>query len=45
MPDEAFRVTTNVPPNLSAGKYLIVAVLDSGPGQALKVAELETVLK
>lgn len=45
MPNDAFRVTTDVPATLSAGKYLIVAVLDSGPGQALKVAELETVLK
>lgn len=45
MPNEAFRVTSTVPASLSAGKYLIVAVLDSGPGQALKVAELETVLK
>lgn len=45
MPKEAFRITANVPPSLSAGKYLVVAVLDSGPSQALKVAELEAVLK
>ncbi|GAB3343073.1 hypothetical protein GCM10027299_58470 [Larkinella ripae] len=45
MPKDRFRVMADVPPTLSAGKYLIVAVLDSGPGQSLKVAELETVLK
>ncbi|UFH57003.1 hypothetical protein [Spirosoma sp. KNUC1025] len=45
MPKDTFRVTASVPSKLSAGKYLIVAVLDSGPSQALKVAELETVLK
>jgi hypothetical protein len=45
MPNDSFQVAASVPATLSAGKYLIVAVLDSGPGQALKVAELETVLK
>ncbi|GAB3921953.1 hypothetical protein GCM10028804_18630 [Larkinella terrae] len=45
MPQDKFKVVAEVPRNLSAGKYLIVAVLDSGPSQALKVAELETVLK
>lgn len=45
MPKDAFKVTATVPSKLSAGKYLIVAVLDSGPNQALKVAELEATLK
>lgn len=45
MPRDDFRVVANVPPSLKAGKYLIVAVLDSGQNHALKVAELETVLK
>ncbi|GAB4015235.1 fimbrial biogenesis chaperone [Spirosoma koreense] len=45
MPKDAYKVTAAVPANLSAGKYLIVAVLDSGPSQALKVAELEANLK
>lgn len=45
MPNDDFKVMAAVPPTLPAGKYLIVAILDSGPGQALKVAELEAVLK
>ncbi len=45
MPKDAFKVVAAVPAKLSTGKYLIVAVLDSGPSQALKVAELEAVLK
>jgi hypothetical protein len=45
MPNDKFRILATVPSILPAGKYLIVAVLDSGPGQALKVAELEAVLK
>lgn len=45
MPNESFKVAAAVPSALTMGKYLIVAILDSGPGQTLKVAELETVLK
>ena len=45
MPKDAFSVVAAVPKQLPPGKYLIVAMLDSGPGHALKVAELETVLK
>jgi len=45
LPKDDFKVTASVPSKLSPGKYLIVAVLDSGPSQALKVAELEAVLK
>ncbi|MFD1142978.1 hypothetical protein ACFQ4C_17765 [Larkinella insperata] len=45
MPKDAFKVTADIPAKLTSGKYLIVAVLDSGPSQTLKVAELETVLK
>ncbi len=45
MPKDLFNVTADIPSTLAAGKYLIVAVLDSGPGQALKVAELEAELK
>ncbi|MEZ0542527.1 hypothetical protein ACAW75_22710 [Fibrella sp. Tmos10] len=45
MPKEQFNVTALVPDTLPKGKYLIVAILDSGSGQPLKVAELETELK
>ncbi|GAB4033934.1 fimbrial biogenesis chaperone [Spirosoma gilvum] len=45
MPKDAFNVVTAIPPKLTEGKYLIVAILDSGPNQALKVAELEAILK
>ena len=45
MPKDSYRVVAGVPPTLRAGKYLIVAVLDSGPGQTLKVAELKADLK
>lgn len=45
MPADAFSVVATVPPSLPTGKYLIVAVLDSGPGHTLKVAELETTFK
>lgn len=45
MPKEAFNVSALVPSTLAKGKYLVVAILDSGPGQTLKVAELETTLK
>ncbi|XWW45703.1 hypothetical protein JYG30_23795 [Fibrella sp. USSR17] len=45
MPKDQFKVSSLIPETLAAGKYLIVAILDSGPGQTLKVAELETVLK
>lgn len=45
MPNDVFRIVATVPATLAAGKYLIVAVLDSGPSQALKVAELEAILK
>jgi hypothetical protein len=45
LPGDAFAVITAVPPSLPVGKYLIVAVLDSGPRHPLKVAELEAMLK
>lgn len=45
LPTEAFNVTTTIPLAVTPGKYHIVAILDSGPNQALKVAELEAVLK
>lgn len=45
MPKEAFNVSALVPSTLTKGKYLVVAILDSGLGQTLKVAELETTLK
>ncbi|MBO0951154.1 hypothetical protein [Fibrella forsythiae] len=45
MPKDQFKVAAMVPASLAKGKYLIVAILDSGPGQTLKVAELEAVLK
>ena len=45
MPSDAFNVSATIPPKLVSGKYLIVAILDSGPSHALKVAELETTLK
>lgn len=45
MPKDAYSVVASVPPTLPAGKYLIVAVVDSGPNQTLKVAELEATLK
>jgi hypothetical protein len=45
MPHDRFWVTAQPPQALKTGNYLIVAVLDSGSGMPLKVAELETVLK
>jgi hypothetical protein len=45
LPKEGFKVTAAIPSTVPPGKYLIVAILDSGPSQALKVAELEAVLK
>jgi hypothetical protein len=45
MPKDDYRVIATVPSTLPAGKYLIVAVMDSGPSQTLKVAELEATLK
>lgn len=45
MPKDDYSVMAQVPATLPAGKYLIVAVVDSGPSQTLKVAELEATLK
>ncbi len=45
MPAEIIWLKTELPANLPKGRYLIVAIVDSGPESQLEVAELETELQ
>lgn len=45
MPAETIWLKTELPANLAGGRYLVVAIVDSGPETQLEVAELETELR
>ncbi len=45
MPAETIWLKTELPINVPKGRYLVVAIVDSGPETPLEVAELETELQ
>lgn len=45
MPSEKIWLRTELPANLPKGRYLVVAIVDSGPETPLEVAELETEIR
>lgn len=45
MPAEKIWLKAGLPANLPGGRYLVVAIVDSGPETPLEVAELETELQ